>query len=116
MVKKRVTLITGRTTKQGEAIHLKETRQFQDEVSIVQMNAADIQALGLQEGDRVRLSTPYGSTSTGFKRTDVPAGLVFIPFGKLINRIIGNDTQGTGMPDFKGIQVEVQRDGADNGK
>lgn len=110
MPEKRFTLITGRTTKQGRAIHLgKEAKEYVDEVSMLQMNLKDIEALGLKDGDQVRIKTPFGSTVVKFKKGDIPQGLVFIAYGGLINALIGPDTQGTGMPDFKGIEVEVER-------
>ncbi len=108
----RFTLITGRTTKQGTSIHLgKDAKEFVDEISTLQMNAKDIEALRLQEGDQVRLRTPHGSTVVKFKKGDIPQGLVFIAYGGFINSLVGTDTQGTGMPNTKGIEVEVERYG-----
>lgn len=108
----RFTLITGRTTKQGRAIHLgKDAKEFVDEISTLQMNSKDIEALRLQEGDQVRLKTEHGSTVVKFKKGDIPQGLVFIAYGGFINSLVGADTQGTGMPNTKGIEVEVERYG-----
>lgn len=112
MTEKRLILITGRTTKQGRSVHLgKDAKEFQEEVSTLQMNAKDIEALQLQEADQVRLKTPHGSTVVKFKKGDIPQGLVFIAYGGFINSLIGSDTQGTGMPNSKGIEVEVERYG-----
>ena len=112
MSERRFTLITGRTTKQGRSIHLgKEAPEFLEEISTLQMNAKDIEALELQDGDQVRLKTPYGSTVVKFKKGDIPQGLVFIAYGGFINSLIGSDTQATGMPNSKGVEVEVERYG-----
>ncbi len=112
MSERRFTLITGRTTKQGRSIHLgKDAKEFLDEISTLQMNPKDIEALQLQDGDQVRLKTPHGSTVVKFKKGDIPQGLVFIAYGGFINALVGSDTQATGMPDTKGIEVEVERYG-----
>lgn len=103
-------LITGRTTKQGRAIHRgKESKDFLDEVATLQMNAADMAGLGVGDGDQVRLFTEHGETLLRCKKTDIPAGLVFVAYGGFVNKLVGSDTQGTGMPDFKGIRVQVER-------
>ncbi len=112
MSERRFTLITGRTTKQGRSIHLgKDAKEFLDEISTLQMNPKDIEALQLQDGDQVRLKTPHGSTVVKFKKGDIPQGLVFIAYGGFINALVGSDTQATGMPNTKGIEVEVERYG-----
>jgi len=109
---RRFTLITGRTTKQGRSVHLgKDAKEYQEEISTLQMNAKDIEALQLQDGGQVRLKTPHGSTVVKLKKGDIPQGLVFIAYGGFINALIGSDTQGTGMPNSKGIEVEVERYG-----
>ncbi len=110
MAKKRFTVITLRTMTQGQAMHIgKESKEYVEEISTVRMNLKDIEDLELQDGDRVQLSTPHGSTVLKFAKGDVPKGLVLIAYGRVINPIIGTDTQATGMPDYKGIEVEVER-------
>jgi formylmethanofuran dehydrogenase subunit D len=109
---RRFTLITGRTTKQGRSIHLgKDAKEFLEETSTLQMNAKDIEALQLQDGGQVRLRTPHGSTVVKLKKGDIPQGLVFIAYGGLINALVGPDPQATGMPNSKGMEVEVERYG-----
>lgn len=110
MAKKRFTVITLRTLTQGQAMHVgKESKEYIEEISTVRMNLQDIEELALQDGDRVRLSTPHGSTVLKFAKGDVPRGMVLIAWGRLINPIVGTDTQATGMPDYKGIEAEVER-------
>ena len=112
VAERRFTLITGRTTKQGRSVHLgKNAKEFQEEISTLQMNSKDIETLALQEGDQVRLKTRHGSTVLRFKKGDIPQGLVFIAYGGFVNALVGSDTQATGMPDTKGIEVEVERYG-----
>ena len=104
-------LITGRTTKQGRTIHLgKEAKEYVEEISALEMNPADMEALQVKEGDRVRMRTPHGSSMVRCKKGTVPPGLLFVAYGQFVNALVGPDTQGTGMPDTKGFEVEVERD------
>ncbi len=104
-------LITGRSTKQGRTIHLgKEAKEYIEEISTAEMNPADMEALQVKDGDRVQLSTKHGSTVVRCKKGTVPPGLLFVAYGKFVNTLVGPDTQGTGMPDSKGFEVEVTRD------
>jgi len=105
-------LITGRSTKQGKTVHLgKQAQEYRDEISTLQMNLKDIEALGLQDGGQVKVASKYGSMVVKLKKWDIPQGIIFIPYGEVSNALIGSDTQATGMPDSKGIKVEVERYG-----
>ena len=104
-------LITGRTTKQGRTIHLgKGAKEYVEEISALEMNPADMEALQVKEGDRVRMRTPHGSSVVQCKKGTVPPGLLFVAYGQFVNALVGPDTQGTGMPNTKGIEVEVEKD------
>jgi formylmethanofuran dehydrogenase subunit D len=35
--------------------------------------------------------------------------LLFIAYGDMSSRLMGGDTHGTGMPDSKGIDVELEK-------
>lgn len=103
-------LITGRSTKQGRTIHLgKDAKEYIEEISTLEMNAADMQTLQLEDGDRVRLSTKHGSSVVRCKKGTIPPGLLFVAYGQFVNTLVGPDTQGTGMPDSKGFEVEVKK-------
>ncbi len=103
-------LITGRSTKQGRSIHLgKQAKEYLDEVGALEMNPADLSALGLAEGEAVRVENRHGSVVLRCRKGTVPEGLVFVPYGSFVNELVGPDTQGTGMPDSKGIAVEVEK-------
>lgn len=104
-------LVTGRTTQQGKSIHSgKHSPEYVAEVTTVQMSPADLAARGLADGDPVRLRSRFGEARMRAKASDVPAGLVFVVYGYPVNQIIGGETHGTGMPDSKGLDVEVERD------
>jgi formylmethanofuran dehydrogenase subunit D len=101
-------LITGRSTKQGRTIHFgKQAQAYLDEIGAIEMNPADMQALAVDEGARMRVRNAHGSIVLRCRKGTVPEGLVFVPYGSFVNELVGPDTQGTGMPDSKGITVEV---------
>ncbi len=103
-------LITGRTSKQGRALHLgKDSPEYLEEVSALEMNERDMAEMGLRDGDEVRARTGEGEVSLRCRRSDaLPRGLVFIPYGPPANALIGADTGGTGMPGAKGMVVEIE--------
>lgn len=102
------TLITGRSTAQGKALHLgKDSKEFLDEAHAVSMNAEDMARLRLEDGAEVRVRSAYGEMTGRCRKADLPPGLVFMVYSVFSNQLIGSDTGGTGMPDSKGLQIEV---------
>ena len=103
-------LITGRTLKQGRTLHLgKDSPEYTDEVSTVEMNEQDMERMGLREGEEVRAKTEHGETTLRCRKSDaLPQGVVFMPYGPPANVLIGPDTGGTGTPDSKGIEIELE--------
>ncbi len=102
-------LITGRTRKQGIGlVKGKLGEDYLREVAQVDLAPADMDLLKLNEGDQVLVKSGYGSMN-GVARADagLMQGMIFIPLGPLANKLIGYDTGGTGMPDYKGLPVEV---------
>lgn len=90
----------------------KFSKDYLDEVSTLQMNPDDMQRLGLKNGDRVSLQSEQGRIELpcqGAKPGELPAGLLFLPYGDMSSRLMGGDTQGTGMPNSKGIDVELEK-------
>jgi formylmethanofuran dehydrogenase subunit D len=39
----------------------------------------------------------------------LPDGIAFMAFGSTINQLVGSETYSTGMPDTKGIEVELEK-------
>jgi formylmethanofuran dehydrogenase subunit D len=102
-------LTSGRTLKQGRAMELgKLGPEYLKEVAYCEMDTVTLESLGLEEGDPVRVETKYGSVivSSKIDRRAEP-GVVFIPCGPYANAIIGSETEGTGMPEFKGITAQL---------
>lgn len=103
-------LITGRTRKQGIGlVKGKLGEDYRREVEQVDLSPGDMDLLDLNEGDRVLVKSGYGSMSGVARSNDgLLEGMIFIPLGPLANKLIGYDTGGTGMPDYKGLPVEVR--------
>jgi len=105
-------LIPGRTARQGCGISEgKFGANYQEEITVLQVAAEDMQRLGLASGDRVRLTSPYGQVEVpviAAKGDELPAGLLFIPYGDVSSRLMGADTHGSGMPTSKGMDVELE--------
>lgn len=114
-------LITVRTARQGIAmVSDKSSPEYQEEVATLQINPDDLTALGLEPGGRARLISTYGEAIVTCQPAEVPGGLFFLPLGPVANQVIGTDTQGTGVPDFKGLEVKLEpwqdRDVATSGR
>lgn len=105
----RFILITGRTVEQGTALHKgKDSDEYRQATGFVAMNRADRERLGIEKGSDVRLRTAFGETELELREGDLPTGVVFVPIGPGANALIAAETRGTGMPDSKGLEVEVE--------
>jgi formylmethanofuran dehydrogenase subunit D len=107
-VTERLTLITGRTRKQGIGLHKgKRSAEYRAATEIIEMNPEDMARIGIVEGGRARVHTAAGEVDLTAHEGSLPPGLAFVPMGTTVNAIIGTETLGTGMPSFKGLTVEV---------
>ena len=106
-------LVPGRTSDQGTSLNkgkLKE--EYRQVTSTVEMNEDDMARLELQAGDRVRLSNATGETTVTCqprKRTDLPAGMLFMAYGPSSSQLMDSDTAGSGMPISKNFTVQVEK-------
>lgn len=104
-----LTLITGRTREQAIGMHKgKASSEYRDATEYVEMNADDMAFLRIQEGGMVRLRTAVGEVELRAQAGPLPRGLVFVPMGSAANVLVDVETQGTGMPSFKGLHVTVE--------
>lgn len=105
-------LIPGRTSRQGTALNEgKYTEGYLEETGTLQVAPEDMQRLGLSEGDQVRIWNDFGSVTVPIKASkgdELPPGLLFISYGDKSCRLMNSDTQGTGMPDSKGMDVFLE--------
>ncbi|MCW4035681.1 MAG: protein fwdD [Candidatus Bathyarchaeota archaeon] len=107
----RATLVTGRSLGQGLGLELgKFSETYYRSATTSEMNPEDMKKLGLGAGDLIKIMTDYGSVTVRAVEAleEVPSGVIFIPYGPWINLIVRAETHGTGMPSFKGIEVEAE--------
>ena len=69
---------------------------------------ADMELLGVQDGDWVRIRTEIGEAEFCCEEGNIPEGMLFVPYGPPTCRLMAGDTGGTGMPLSKGWDVEVE--------
>jgi formylmethanofuran dehydrogenase subunit D len=106
-------LIPGRTSRQGTTLNEgKFTPGYVEEISTLLVSPEDMGRLGLKAGDRVRLRSEHGQIELpcqAAKAGELPPGVLFLPYGDLSSRLMGGDTHGTGMPDSKSFDVELEK-------
>jgi len=107
----RVLIITGRTINQGcHKERGKLSKKYAESASICEMSEEDMRKLGIKDGDRIKITTKYGSivlTARRSKKIQQP-GIVFIPYGPWANYVIDSSTEGTGMPLLKGLPAYIE--------
>jgi len=104
----------GRTTKQGRQINVgKENAEYEEMVTTLIMHPDDIEDIGASVGGSVRVRSENGEGTFvckehGGKEGKVPPGMVFIAYGPPTCKLMGQSTDGTGMPTSKGWEVEIE--------
>jgi formylmethanofuran dehydrogenase subunit D len=102
-------LIPIRTNKQGVQVNVgKDGDEYNAIVNTVQMHSDDMKELGVAAGATIRVRTEVGDATFLCKDGNVPRGLLFVPYGPPTCRLMGGETDGTGMPTSKGWDVEVE--------
>jgi len=103
-------LVTGRTLEQGESLEAgKFTQRYLEAVAICELSPKDMDALGVDDDQPVRVSTPHGAVVVRAKRSEnLGEGVFFIPYGPWANVLVSETTRGTGMPTYKGLEALVQ--------
>ena len=105
----RVTLITGRTARQGMTLEMgKTTEEYRKAVALIELSPADAEKLGVSDGDTVSVRTEGGSVVVWCRVSkSLDEGLAFMPYGPWANAVIAPYTRGVGMPQFKSVEAEV---------
>ena len=102
-------LVTVRTARQGEAMENgKFTPEYGAETATLSLCPADLAELGVQAGDKLKISSESGENRVTCRPTDGPKGIFFLPLGPTANSLIGLNTRGTGVPDFKNTTVVLE--------
>lgn len=102
-------MIPGRSTEQGTSVGDKSSAEYRSVTSLLRMNPEDMARLGLADGARVWLRNAEGEivVTCVSAKDELPSGVLFIAYGPESSKLMGGETQGTGMPDSKGIEVEL---------
>jgi formylmethanofuran dehydrogenase subunit D len=109
MAGRRFILIPGRTSKQGQQINVgKDHDAYLAIVNTLTMHPEDMKELGVVAGASVRVRTETGEATFQCKEGNIPRGMLFVPYGPPTCRLMGGETDGTGMPTSKGWDVEVE--------
>ena len=106
-----VNLISGRTIQQGVSMEAgQEKEDYMKSCGIIELDAADIAALGIWKNSNVRVTSDFGSVVVkAIEATQGPhPGLAWIPMGPWANMVVSTNTYSTGMPTFKGTRVTVE--------
>ena len=106
-----VTLLTGRTLRQGQGKEYgKLSERYWKSVAICEIDPDDLKKLGIKDGKTVRVTTNYGSVALrAVKSMRGPhPRRAFMPYGPWASVIVDSKTHGTGMPSFKGIQAVIE--------
>ena len=105
---RKLTLITGRTALQGRHLHRGKTDpKYLQAVSELEMNPEDIVTLGLADGQPAVVSSAAGEARVRVKAGELPTGMVFLAMGPVASSLMGQESEGTGMPLLKGVPVHV---------
>src|ERR1700733_3221225 len=106
---KRYLMNAGRTTKQGQQINVgKDSTEYLAITTTITMNLDDMKEAGIESGRKVRVHSDNGQAIFLCKDGKVPRGMIFVPYGPPTCRLMGQTTDGTGMPTSKGWEVEVE--------
>jgi formylmethanofuran dehydrogenase subunit D len=109
MAAKRYIMNAGRTTKQGQRINVgKENAEYQAMVSTLIMHPDDMKEAGIAPGGSVRVRSDNGEGIFSCQEGKVPPGMIFVPYGPPTCKLMGQTTDGTGMPTSKGWEVELE--------
>lgn len=104
-------LISGRTTEQGVGLEEgKQSEKYVKSVQHIQINPLVAEKLNLKVDDVVDVTTESGSV-TVYWRPDhrLDQELVFFPYGIWANQLFSSNTDGTGMPSFKGTKATLTK-------
>lgn len=85
----------------------KDSQEYQDLTNSMTMAAEDMAEIGLAEGQWALVRTPFGEAPFKCQAGKMPKGMIFIPYGPPTCKLMGGDTDGTGMPTSKGWEAEV---------
>src|SRR6476619_486203 len=108
MSTKRFILNASRSAKQGTLINVgKESEEYLALTNTMTMAPADMKEIGLVEGQMALVRTECGEAPFKCEAGKIPEGMIFVPYGPPTCKLMGGDTDGTGMTTYKGWEGEV---------
>ena len=109
MSNRRFIMNVGRTSKQGQQINIgKDHAEYQAIVTTLTMHPNDMKEIGIASGDTVCVRSPEGEALFQCREGKIPEGMIFVPYGPPTCHLMGQTTDGTGMPTSKGWEVELE--------
>ncbi len=106
-------LVPGRSQSQGTSLNEgKLEDEYKRVTTTAELNEKDMRRLKLKDGDKIKLKSDVGQTVVtckSKKEADLPAGMIFIPYGPPSSELMASDTAGTGMPLSKHMEVKVTK-------
>jgi formylmethanofuran dehydrogenase subunit D len=109
MAGKRYLMNAGRTTKQGQQINIgKDSPEYLAITTTIFMNVDDMKEAAIAVGTNVLVRSDNGEAVFLCKEGKVPSGMIFVAYGPPTCKLMGQTTDGTGMPTSKGWEVEVE--------
>src|SRR3569623_416798 len=103
MTAKRFILNSSRSSKQGTLINVgKDSEEYQALTNSMTMAAEAMAEIGIAEGQMALIRTEFGEAPFMCQSGKVPVGMIFVPYGPPTCKLMGGDTNGTGMPTSKG--------------
>ncbi len=109
MPAKRYVMNAGRTSKQGQQVNIgKESPEYLALTTTITMNPDDMKEAGIVTGSSVLVRSEVGEATFKCQEGKVPSGMIFVPYGPPTCRLMGQSTDGTGMPTSKGWEVTVE--------
>ena len=101
-------LNTGRTIKQGSYVERKNSTEYRQEATSLHMHPVDMMDLEIEEESHVKVESDYGVVVMKVHPALwVSQGEVFVCLGPYANHLVSPETHCTGMPDFKGMIVQI---------
>lgn len=101
-------LNTGRTIKQGSYVERKNSTAYRQEATSLHMHPVDMMDLEIEEESHVRVESDYGGVVMKVHPALwISQGEVFVCLGPYANHLVSPETHCTGMPDFKGMIVQI---------
>jgi len=108
MSTKRFILNAARSAVQGSLINVgKDSEEYIALTNAMTMAPEDMQEIGLVEGQKALVRTEFGEAEFKCESGKIPLGMIFVAYGPPTCKLMGGDTDGTGMPTSKGWEVEV---------